>query len=241
MKVISIVLAVLALGCIILSWMFLYLPISLIAAQAGFIAASLVAGASVAIMFVSAQIYNKLEIQITEASRLDPITNLLNRKALLQSLGIALKSAERHQHLFGMILIGLDQFNQVNARFTQVGGNTILKQVGDLLQSQIRQEDILGRFEGDQFLIGAPYTPLDGLTVLAKRLHQTLISQKYCAKAGETKLSACISLIVSPPSAYNLDSLLDDLTKGLKTAKSIGQNRIYTEGDAGRAASKTRS
>jgi diguanylate cyclase (GGDEF)-like protein len=166
------------------------------------------------------------QAKLDESSRTHAVTGLPNRKLVLQDISEGLKLAIRSEYPFALLIVGVDKFGDINNRFTEAGGDSILRQIGEVLRKTCRVEDIVGHFEGDQFLIGAPQTDQPGLVVMSRRLTKALITHSYAARGGQVSITACIGVAIAPPSAYSRDDLLQSALESLKTAKRAGPGKI---------------
>jgi diguanylate cyclase (GGDEF)-like protein len=167
--------------------------------------------------------------EVSDTSRTDPITGLMNIKCMIEAMNGHLKSASRHNYSFGLIHIGLDQFKEINQRFGRKGGDTILRHVGQFLLQQCRESDLVAYFHGDEFLIGATHTDLDGVTILARRIHKDLTTNQFPAKGGKTRIHASIGVAAAPPNEYDTELLIHLTEGGLKKAKAAGRNCIHVD------------
>ena len=100
----------------------------------------------------------------------DPLTNLYNRRFMLESFEQSLNRAERHNGNIAVLLIDLDHFKTFNDEFGHEAGDIVLFEVAKLFQSNIRLEDIACRYGGEEFCIICPDTGLKESFLLAEKL-----------------------------------------------------------------------
>ncbi|MBN1551578.1 GGDEF domain-containing protein [bacterium] len=172
----------------------------------------------------------KLRQHHEERTQEHSTTGLLNSKFALQYIAQGIRHANSAEYPYSMLLIGLDEFEKINQRFGRHGGDIILRNVGKSIRLICREKDIVGHFQGDQFIVGAPKADLDGAVALAKRIHNKLTNTDYPARGGSTKVKVSIGITSAPPDLYDRDRLLQTATRMLKQAKDKGRNRIYAEG-----------
>ncbi|WBS00363.1 PAS domain S-box protein [Pseudoduganella sp. SL102] len=111
------------------------------------------------------------EAQREHDLRHDPLTGLLNRRALEELLPQAKARSQRHGIGFAVLFIDLDGFKAVNDRFGHDAGDALLCEVGRRLRGSVRQNDNVVRLAGDEFVVvleGQPYTLAEARTVAAK-------------------------------------------------------------------------
>ncbi|GEM_PF-6797011 len=168
---------------------------------------------------------------IDETSQLHFATQLPNRQASLHSLHGLIKSATRHGHAMGVMIIDIDDFKEINDRFGLSGGDIILKQVAEAIRAECRESDLVGHFTGDRFLVASPHSNQEGTLALARRIHRTLTLGKFASKGGQTNISASIGVAASPPQQMDGDELVRSAGAALRAAKKQGKSRIMCETD----------
>ncbi len=84
----------------------------------------------------------------------DPLTGVANRQKSTQDLDEMLSLASRHQQPLSFTILDLDHFKQVNAQYGHAAGDTVLRQVGYLLQQSFQSEDVIARWGGEEFVVG---------------------------------------------------------------------------------------
>lgn len=149
------------------------------------------------------KIFKEKEQQILEQTKLanemlkklaskDYLTGLHNRLKLDEALDYQLKHANRYGNIFGIIMIDIDFFKQVNDEHGHQAGDTILCEFADLLTKNSRETDIVGRWGGEEFLVIAENVNKDSLSVLAEKLRASIeknafpIIKKMTASFGTT-------------------------------------------------------
>ncbi len=173
----------------------------------------------------------RLNRKVLENQVQDPVTGLPNRRETVKKITTGLKSAKRHEYPFGVVLIAMDNFTEMNQRYGQTGGDILLKQIGEFTVKMCRAEDFVGRYDGDKFLIGLPHTDLEGTISFARRLHKQLTTNEFTSKGGRTTVKASMSLASSPPLDYLFEEVMESCNEALLKAKAHGKNKIFTEID----------
>lgn len=106
----------------------------------------------------------------------DPLTGLLNRRAIDD---VARKEVQRHSRYPATLAIGLldvDHFKNINSQYLIPGGDEVLVGLAKILANSVRTVDAVSRIGGEEFLIVAPETTLEGAKILAERIRQTVAS-----------------------------------------------------------------
>ncbi|HEY8738407.1 MAG TPA: HD domain-containing phosphohydrolase [Candidatus Dormibacteraeota bacterium] len=123
-----------------------------------------------AVSIVNARLIERLALSATT----DPLTGLANRRAFEQRLDdrLAVQSAEP----FSVIMLDVDGLKQVNDAHGHAAGDAVLKEVAAVLRSHVRQEDLVTRWGGDEFVLLLPGLDHLGAISLARRIGGTLRS-----------------------------------------------------------------
>ncbi len=155
----------------------------------------------------------------------DPLTNLYNRRFMLESLEQALNRAERHQLTLALLMIDLDHFKSFNDTFGHKVGDIVLTEVAKLFNENLRLEDIACRFGGEEFCIICPDTGLKDAYTLAEKLRIT-ISGLTLSEEGQDygKVTISTGIAIYPNHANNAQQMITQADKALYEAKNRGRN-----------------
>ncbi|MBF0264930.1 MAG: transporter substrate-binding domain-containing protein [Gammaproteobacteria bacterium] len=167
----------------------------------------------------------KLENKNEELKRLvvtDRLTNVYNRFKLDEKLFQEVDRANRYNHTFSIILLDIDYFKKVNDNHGHQTGDIILKKFARLLQQNIRDTDILGRWGGEEFLIICTETNITGALNLAQSLRNKIDSHQFPVIGNQTASFGV--------SCYQFEeqikSFIARADKALYQAKENGRNRV---------------
>jgi two-component system, cell cycle response regulator len=165
------------------------------------------------------------------SSTRDELTRLYNRRSCMEKIKTDLSYAKRHGLPVSIIMFDVDHFKKINDSNGHLAGDLVLSTIARLAQSAVRQEDILGRYGGEEFLVFALDTGLDGAMVLAERIRQKIEREDFIVdKAKRRVLRATVSLGVASISAnkapYDIKKLISLADENLYRAKNSGRNCI---------------
>ena len=219
-----------------------YLPVLVITAQPGHKQRALASGAKdfVAKPFdlleVKIRIYNMLEVrllykQLEDYSRAleslalhDGLTGLPNRRLLMDRLSFAISHARRNKSTMAVMYLDLDGFKQVNDTLGHDVGDTLLRMVADRLVATVRQEDMVARMGGDEFVIGLwELSHADGAGKLASKVIQA-VSQPYSIQGHSVSITASIGVGIYPTHGDEVETLMKSADLALYEAKRTGKN-----------------
>lgn len=158
----------------------------------------------------------------------DPLTRVLNRRALVDRLGAELDRARRFGSSLTMLLLDVDHFKQINDGAGHLAGDSVLRQLGALLDEAVRKVDIVARYGGEEFVLLLPETGMDGGTVFAERLRERIASQSFeITSRPAVYLTVSIGIATFPsPQVSSIEDLFAHADEALYRAKSAGRNQV---------------
>ncbi|GAB2691736.1 GGDEF domain-containing protein [Thalassiella azotivora] len=150
----------------------------------------------------------------------DPLTGLPNRRALSELLEREVDHARRTP--LSLVAFDLDEFKQVNDGFGHHAGDLVLQAAGMLLQKELRSEDTLGRWGGEEFVVVCPGTSGRQAVELAQRLRRVLADHLHVE--GHV-VTASFGVVQYVP-GMSVASLLEAADERMYAAKAAGRNRV---------------
>jgi diguanylate cyclase (GGDEF)-like protein/PAS domain S-box-containing protein len=129
----------------------------------------------VAVALENVRFYKELQFLTTT----DPITNIHNYRHFSASLDYEIKRLKRFSGELSLLMIDIDDFKSYNDQFGHPAGDSLLKEIGRIIQSNLREVDILCRYAGDEFVIVLPETKKDGSMILAERIRKAVEEAKF--------------------------------------------------------------
>lgn len=175
---------------------------------------------------------NLLEEQLRKANDIlreqairDGLTGLYNHKKSLEMLEAEIKRAKRYNNVLSVLMLDIDYFKKVNDQYGHQTGDDVLVIVSEIIQGNIRETDIAGRYGGEEFLIIFPHTNFEEAFNTAKRINKALKEHKF--KEG---FKLTISGGLSEWQGENAAQLIHKADKLLYKAKNGGRDRIEPAG-----------
>lgn len=114
----------------------------------------------------------------------DPLTSLFNRRYMEETLERELRRAVRGRRPIAILMLDLDRFKHVNDRCGHAAGDTLLRELGALLQDGSRREDVAYRYGGEEFVLVLPGTSLEDAKHRAEQLRVAVRSLRLPHEDG---------------------------------------------------------
>jgi len=178
------------------------------------------------------EMHNKIKQQFEQLQRSndemevlaqhDALTGLFNRRKLDESLEQEFKRAQRFQNPLSVVMLDLDHFKAVNDVCGHPVGDTVLQHLSNILQSSIRETDILGRWGGEEFLIISPENNLEGALFLAEKLRRVVAEYDFPVVGKKT----CSFGVACRLADEKENELIARADTALYQAKEMGRNRV---------------
>ena len=153
---------------------------------------------------------------------IDPLTGLLNRRAWRERINARIQHLRSHS--MTLLFLDLDHFKQVNDRIGHDGGDRVLELFTAVLKGALREQDIVGRYGGEEFIVGLPGTDAQQAREIADRI-RTGLRERSADASGGTPLTVSVGVATLRPDE-TLDALLRRADAALYAAKSAGRDRV---------------
>jgi diguanylate cyclase (GGDEF)-like protein len=162
-----------------------------------------------------------------QMATVDSLTGLFVREYFFRRLEGEHGRAQRYHGSFGLLMVDLDGFKEINDRHGHLVGDRYLRAFGSLIRSRLRAADLACRFGGDEFCILLPETDLEGSQVIAERLR--LAVSRLVVPVDTLAIRTTVSIgVASFPThdSRDLKSLLRKADEALYRAKRLGRDRV---------------
>ena len=159
-------------------------------------------------------------------ARSDGLTGLDNARAFELTLVAERERLVRYNRVVSLVYFDLDNFKEVNDSYGHAAGDELLKIVGELVASGIRQVDSGARLGGDEFALILPETGIVGTEMVARRLSENIIRAARARDWPVTCSMGCVTFEGAPPAAEEMKRAAD---AAMYRAKHAGKNRIETQ------------
>ena len=157
----------------------------------------------------------------------DPLTGLINRTELEQRLTRVLASAHKDLSEHVLCYLDLDYFKNINDTCGHAAGDELLRAIGTLLTTQLRQRDTLARLGGDEFALLLEHTTLEQAWIITNKLCKTIQSFRFTWAGKDYSVSASIGITPLTNADKDIDVVLNAADAACYMAKGNGRNRVH--------------
>jgi two-component system, cell cycle response regulator len=176
----------------------------------------------------------RLQDLLIEHARIDPLTELPNRRGLMQRLQEAWSRMQRHGGVVSLIMADIDHFKKVNDHYGHSAGDELLRKIAASIAHECRETDFPGRYGGEEFLVVVPDEEAATAAILAERCRQRIENLRICV--GESSVGATASFGVADSRvASSPEDLIELADQSLYGAKEAGRNGVTITPLAGAA------
>ena len=166
--------------------------------------------------------------EVERLSRIDPLTELSNRRSFSADALRFFQLAIRHQNKLSCAMLDIDFFKRVNDTYGHDFGDKVLIAVAKACKKQIRKTDLLARFGGEEFCFLFPETDLNGAALMAERIRHAISKLEFDSEKNRFSVTVSIGVSELLDSNDNMENMLKRSDDSLYKAKENGRNRVVT-------------
>ncbi|MCP4254054.1 MAG: response regulator [Candidatus Scalindua sp.] len=184
--------------------------------------------------YISLSLNNaRLRSKLLEQSIRDPLTGLFNRRYMEESLNREIIRAKRTNSKMGLLILDVDHFKRFNDEYGHLTGDCLLKGLGSLLGQDVRADDIVCRFGGEEFIVVLPGMDLKLAGERAEHIRSEVENDLKLSFNDETlKVTVSIGISIFPSNGQDGTKLIAAADKALYRAKADGRNKcVVAESD----------
>lgn len=165
--------------------------------------------------------------QLLEAARQDALTGVPNRGWLIRQAARLLAELSAPESWLSTVMVDIDRFKYINDRWGHAAGDTVLRGVAQVLQQQMRERDLLGRFGGEEFVMILPHTDRQDALIFCDRIRENVAQASFDHEGIILSVNVSIGVTSKQHSEIvSLDSLIGEADAAMYRAKQGGRNRV---------------
>lgn len=157
----------------------------------------------------------------------DGLTELYNHRYFQEQMKMQVEQSKRYNAPFSLIIIDIDFFKKFNDTFGHQAGDAVLRQVAQLLKSNIRATDIACRYGGEEMSIILPNTPKNVSVSTAEKICKRVASKKFkLNNHQESSVTISLGVATYPDDGETPSDLIEAADKRLYQSKNNGRNQV---------------
>ncbi len=162
--------------------------------------------------------------QAQEIISTDQLTFLANQRKIVGDLQRQVTACDSSHKPLSILMLDIDHFKLINDTYGHIAGDHVLRTLSNLLRNSLRQNDVIGRYGGEEFLVLLPDTRLEAAMLTAERL--LMVARNMTAKLSDQVMRATISIgIAEYQVGETWKEFLERADKALYESKHTGRNR----------------
>jgi len=171
----------------------------------------------------------KLHAKTKQLSRIDPLTNLYNRRSFFELAKISFAKAKLSAQPISSIMIDIDDFKKINDRLGHHTGDLVLKRLSKVCSDNLNDNHILGRFGGEEFIVLLPGTPFKEAERIGELLRCAIENNPLIIRKSDSiPITSSLGVASLTPTVQDLDYLFISADKAMYRAKSLGKNKVVS-------------
>lgn len=163
--------------------------------------------------------------QLDALSKTDALTRLSNRRNIIEKIEYQQVAYERNGRPFTVLIADIDNFKKINDTYGHDAGDHILISLGTLIKDNIRKQDFVGRWGGDELILLLPDTPIKGGMILGEKIRTKVDKNSFYFSHHTLNTSLTIGV-----AEYRYDMGYTDLIRkadhALYNGKNLGKNCV---------------
>jgi diguanylate cyclase (GGDEF)-like protein len=166
--------------------------------------------------------------RVQNTANMDGLTGVFNKRHMTQVLAEMVVEAGQRQGPLSIFMFDVDNFKHYNDANGHVEGDQILKDLARMVRDHVRQEDVFGRFGGEEFLLILPRTPLAAGLAVAEKVRSIIASHPFAFRERQPlgRVSVSGGVAEFPGDALDSTHLLRAADEALYAAKHAGRDRV---------------
>ncbi len=157
----------------------------------------------------------------------DGLTQTHNKRFLLDSLQREVGRSKRYGRPLSLMMMDIDHFKLVNDVFGHLAGDYVLKRMVEAIKEHIREQDIMARFGGEEFVIILPEIDHQGAMICAEKIRRLVEETRFIYDGSKIPVNVSIGVVSSKNGSHDADDMLRIVDANLYEAKRRGRNQIH--------------
>jgi len=168
-----------------------------------------------------------LHKRISDLAAIDELTGILNRRFGMRRLKEEFSRASRHGAPVSAVMMDIDHFKTFNDTFGHNAGDVVLKMVAETIQENLRVEDMVCRYGGEEFLVGLSGAGMNDSAVIIERIRRAIETNHINWSGKQLNVTISCGIATYPiVRASVCEELITSADQALYAAKDLGRNQV---------------
>jgi diguanylate cyclase (GGDEF)-like protein len=167
--------------------------------------------------------------ELYKLATLDNLLQIYNKTYFLERLQDEFNRCCRYDRDLSFIMCDVDHFKRINDVHGHQTGDCVLKKIASIMTRKLREEDILGRYGGEEFAVILPETNAKQATIMAERLRKLIENADFTYHGKQISVTISLGVVSYKPLAgelHSFDDLIERADQAMYKAKNAGRNRV---------------
>ncbi len=170
----------------------------------------------------------KMMQELNRMASYDPLTQVYNRRRLLEEAEKELLRAKRHYRCFSVLMMDLDHFKNVNDQYGHLAGDEVIRSVIQSCREIIRATDIIGRYGGEEFIIVLSETGWENACQIAECIRELIAGLEVPFHGEIIRITVSIGVVavLGSNDKISIRDIINKADQALYQAKNNGRNQV---------------
>jgi diguanylate cyclase (GGDEF)-like protein len=165
--------------------------------------------------------------EIYRLMTIDGLTRVYNKRSFDEALEREVSRSRRYHRYLSLLLFDIDHFKKINDSRGHLAGDAILRQLADLVSTNVRREDMIARVGGEEFALLVPEVAAEGARIVAEKLRAVIERATFKFEDQPIPVTASFGVACLPPNGTaTAAELYQAADERLYEAKNTGRNRV---------------
>ena len=178
---------------------------------------------------------SKKNEELHRLATLDPLTECLNRRAFFDKFDGLFKYAVEENLQLSCLMLDIDHFKVINDTFGHAVGDLAIKEFANVIRANTRNDDLIGRYGGEEFCVVLPTLEFEKANLAAERLREAVENIEIESEEGPVKFTTSIGLSMLKDDVDSPSMLVSQADQALYSAKKNGRNRCISWEDSNKS------
>lgn len=161
---------------------------------------------------------------LKKMSTVDKLTGVYLRKYFEEMFRKKLKQSHAKEEVFSIVMVDIDDFKYINDTYGHRRGDKVLSKLGNVFNSNLRGNDIVGRYGGEEFIILLSNVDAHKAYSICEKLRKKIVQEKLMG--DKEKLTVSFGISSFPKDGKNINSLVEKADQALYESKENGKNQV---------------